>query len=64
MTEKRPSGTCTTRYQIQKLTRDLSHHDRHEVERFHEYLKDKVRLPADQFKTKWANYEAGKEQAQ
>lgn len=51
----------TTRYQLQKMTRNLSAGDRFEVERFHEYLKDKERLPADQFKSKWSNYEAGKE---
>lgn len=55
------TNATTSRYGIQKMVRDLPANDRRELERFHEYLKDQDRLPADQLRAKWSDYEAGKD---
>jgi hypothetical protein len=59
MSKLRLSGE--TSYEFRKKVRALSPQDSKEVERFRDYLKDKGRLPADQFKLKWDRYERGLE---
>lgn len=46
-------------YELRRKLRGLPINDQGEVMRFRDYLRDKVRMPPDQFKTKWGEYELG-----